>query len=83
MAIWFYAVSRRAAVLEKINVWGRMVLVVMAATLGTETVGASKPVIPASFDERQTLSEPGNGMGFASSQLQQLGEQQQNQRWVF
>ncbi|MHA6572409.1 MULTISPECIES: hypothetical protein [unclassified Pseudomonas] len=83
MAIWFYAVSRRAAVLEKINVWGRMVLVVMAATLGTETVGASKPVIPASFDERQTLSEPGNGMGFASSPLQQLGEQQQNQRWVF
>ncbi|MDY0835207.1 hypothetical protein [Pseudomonas sp. SED1] len=83
MAIWLYAVSGRAAVLEKINVWGRMVLVVMAATLGTETVGASKPVIPASFDERQTLSEPGNGMGFASSPLQQLGEQQQNQRWVF
>lgn len=83
MAIWLYAVSGRAAVLEKINVWGRMVLVVMAATLGTETVGASKPVIPASFDERQTLSEPGNGMGFASSPLQQLGEHQQNQRWVF
>ncbi len=83
MAIWFYAVSRRAAVLEKINVWGRMVLVVMAATLGTETIGASKPVIPASFDERQTLSEPGDGMGFASSPLQPLGEQQQDQRWVF
>jgi hypothetical protein len=83
MAIWFYAVSRRVIVLEKINVWGRLVLVVMAATLGTETVGASKPVVPASFDERQTLSEPGNGMGFASSPFEPLSEPQQNQRWVF
>ncbi|MCS3415406.1 hypothetical protein HX875_13865 [Pseudomonas yamanorum] len=83
MAIWFYAVSRREAVLEKVSVWGRLVLVVVAATLGTETVGASKPVTPAPFDERQTLSEPGDGMGFASSPFQQLREQQQTQRWVF
>ncbi|AMW86726.1 hypothetical protein AK972_5926 [Pseudomonas yamanorum] len=39
--------------------------------------------MPASFDERQTLSEPGNGMGFANSPFEQLSEQQQNQRWVF
>lgn len=83
MAIWFYAVSRRVAVMEKVNVWGRLVLVAMAATLGTETVGASKPITPTPFDERQTLSEPGDGMGFASSPFQQLSEQQQTQRWVF
>jgi hypothetical protein len=83
MAIWFYAVSRRVSVLEKVNVCGRMVLVVMAATLGTETVGASKPVAPIPFEERQTLSESGDGMGFASSPMQQLSEHQQTQRWVF
>ena len=83
MAIWFYAVSRRMAVLGKVDVWGRLVLVVMVATLGTETVGANKPAIPMPFEERQSLSEPGNGMGFARSPFQQLSEQQQTQRWVF
>lgn len=83
MAIWFYAVSRCVTVLDKVNVWGRLALVVMAATLGTETVGASKPIAPLPFDKRQTLSEPGDSMGFASSPFQQLSEPQQSQRWVF
>jgi len=55
----------------------------MVATLGTETVGANKPAIPMPFEERQTLSEPGNGLGFSRSPFQQLSEQQQTQRWVF
>ncbi|MDY7530084.1 hypothetical protein RGV33_00020 [Pseudomonas sp. Bout1] len=83
MAIRFYAVSRRVAVLEKVNVWGTLVLVVMAATLGAETVGANKPAAPTAFDERQTLNEPSDNVGFASSPFQHLSEQQQTQRWIF
>ena len=84
MAIRLYAVSRRAIVMERVNVWGRMVLLVIATGLGTQTVGATGPAAaPLPFDLRQTLSEPGNGMGFASSPLQQGSGQQENQRWVF
>lgn len=84
MAIRLYAVSGRAIVMERVNVWGRMVLLVIAAGLGTETVGASSPAVaPTPFDKRQTLSEPGNGMGFASSPFQQASVTQENQRWVF
>ncbi|NVZ73031.1 hypothetical protein HX791_28140 [Pseudomonas costantinii] len=84
MAIRLYAASGRAIVMEQVNVWGRMVLLVIAAGLGTETIGAPSPAVaPTPFDERQTLSEPGNGMGFASSPFQQAGVAQENQRWVF
>lgn len=83
MAIWFYAVSRRVTVLEKINLWGRTVLVVMAAGLGTETVGASNPTAPVPFDERQTLSAPASGLGFARSPFEQASVRQVNPRWVF
>jgi len=84
MAIKLYAVSGRAIVMERVNVWGRMVLLVIAAGLGTETIGASSPAVPPTpFDERQTLSEPGDGMGFASSPFQHASVTQENQRWVF
>lgn len=84
MAIRLYAVSRRAIVMERVNVWGRMVLLVIAAGLGTETIGASGPAAaPTPFDERQTLSEPGDGMGFAASPFQHASETQEGQRWVF
>lgn len=84
MAIRLYAVSRRAIVMEQVNVWGRMVLLVIAAVLGAETIGVSSPATaPTPFDERQTLGESGDGMGFASSPFQQAEVIQGGQRWVF
>lgn len=83
MAIWIYAVSKHSTIWGKINVWGRMLLVVMAATMGTETVVASNPTVPVPFDERQNLSEPGGTMGFANSPVLPSHEYQANQRWIF
>ncbi len=84
MAIRLYAVPGRAIVVEQINLWGRMILLIIATGLGAETSGASSPpVVPVPFAERQTLSEPGDGMGFASSPFESGSMNQQNQRWVF
>ncbi|KAF1024747.1 MAG: hypothetical protein GAK37_03034 [Pseudomonas sp.] len=83
MAIWSYAVSKHSIIWGKINVWGRMLLVVMAATMGTETVVASNPTVTVPFDQRQSLSESGGTIGFASSPVLPSHEYQANQRWVF
>jgi hypothetical protein len=79
MANRFYAVSRRVTVMEKVDVWWRMLIMVAVVNLVTQTVDASNPVIPTPFDERPMTGEPGDTMGFA----QPDSLHQENQRWIF
>ncbi|MFO2465414.1 hypothetical protein OOJ96_16350 [Pseudomonas sp. 15FMM2] len=80
MAISFYALSRRMIVMQKVSVWGKMLMVVAAATLGTESVDASNPT--PTLAQFHTLNET-DSLGYAGQQVDMARPHQQNQRWVF
>ncbi|MGY2291997.1 hypothetical protein ACW9H6_19685 [Pseudomonas sp. SDO528_S397] len=69
--------------MEKINLCGRMLLIVLATSLGTETVVASNPVGPVAFDGSRSLSESGSDRGLADPTVHRSYGYQEHQRWVF
>ncbi|SDV08612.1 hypothetical protein [Pseudomonas mucidolens] len=84
MANRFYALSRQAIVLQKVSVWGKMLMVVAAATLGTETVSASNPNMIVPFNEVHSLHEAVDSLGYAGLQVEApRPHQSTTQRWVF
>lgn len=84
MAIRFYALSRRAIVLQKVSVWAKMLMVVAAATLGTETVSASNPTMIVAFNEVHSLNEAVDSLGYAGLQVDAPRlHQPTTQRWIF
>lgn len=82
MAISFYALSRRMIDMQKVNVWGKMLMVVAAATLGTESVDASNPTTTHVVEQFHTLNET-DSLGYAGLQVDTPRLHQQSQRWVF
>ncbi|WP_350615058.1 hypothetical protein [Pseudomonas sp. HY7a-MNA-CIBAN-0227] len=82
--------SGREVVMQKVSVWGTMLMMATAASLGTETVDACNPVQPIPVDELHMPSESGDSLGYAGlrnveapAQFQQASVRLQNQRWIF
>lgn len=86
MAIRFYALSGHMRLVQKVNVWGKMLMLVVATGLGTQTVDARS--VP--LEEVPVYNEAVDGLGYAglstadAPQAFQHGSVlDQDQRWIF
>ncbi|GGL59099.1 hypothetical protein ACEK06_29205 [Pseudomonas brenneri] len=86
MAIRFYALSGRVSLVQKVSVWGKMLILVVATGLGTEMVDARS----APAEQVQVYSESVDALGYAGfwevdapQGVQQGSVLDQDQRWIF
>ncbi|NMX63985.1 hypothetical protein HBO12_09380 [Pseudomonas sp. WS 5059] len=90
MPIRFYALSGQVCLVQKVRVWGKMFMLVMATGFGTEMVDACSPAQSAPLDEMTVYAESVDGLGYAG--LREIDAPQafqhgslldQDQRWIF
>lgn len=86
MAIRFYALSGQVSLVQKVRVWGKMLMLVLATGLGTETLDARS--IP--LEQIPVYSESVDGLGYAGftevdapHAFQHGSVLDQDQRWIF
>ena len=89
MAIRFYALSGQVSLVQKVRVWGKMLVLVAATVFGTEMVDACSPAL-APLNETSVYAESVDGLGYAG--LREIDAPQafqhgslldQDQRWIF
>ncbi|NMZ13203.1 hypothetical protein HBO07_18135 [Pseudomonas proteolytica] len=90
MAIRFYALSGQVSLVQKVRVWGKMLVLVAATGFGTEMVDACSPAPSAPLNEMSVYAESVDGLGYAGlrevdapNAFQHGSVLDQDQRWIF
>ena len=89
MPIRFYALSGQVCLVQKVRVWGKMLVLVAATVFGTEMVDACSPA-QAPLNEMSVYAESVDGLGYAGlrevdapNAFQHGSVLDQDQRWIF
>ena len=90
MPIRFYALSGQVSLVQKVRVWGKMLVLVAATGFGTEMVDACSPAL-APLNEMSVYAESIDGLGYAAGlreidaphAFQHGSVLDQDQRWIF